>query len=75
MALIFMTCIQWLFLEQPVKCIFQNYRLRDKVPLCVFMLFSELCVYSHLQEEYGAIEVIKLSLPELHKCPLNDTHC
>lgn len=70
-----MTCIQWLSLEQPVKCIFQNFKLRDKVPLCVFMLFFELCVYSHLQEEYGTIELTKLSLPELHKCPLNDTHC
>lgn len=40
---------------------------------CFFFLLS--CVYSHLQEEYGAIEVIKLNLLELHKCPLNDTHC
>lgn len=38
---------------------------KDKFHLCVFMLFFESCVYSHLQEEYGAIEVIKLSLPEL----------
>lgn len=75
MALIFTTFIQWLSLEQPVNCIFQNFRLRDKAPLCVFMLFFESCVYSHLQEEYGAIEIIKLSLPELHKCPLNNIHC
>lgn len=68
MALIFMTCIQWLFLEQPVKCV-SKPQIKGERSLCVFVLFFQACVYSHLQEKYGAIKVIKLRLLELRKYP------